>query len=65
MSVIAQPNIVQSGLTVLLDSMNSRSYPGTGNIWYDMSGNNNHGTMTNFTGPSAGSTRVMTQTLNG
>lgn len=39
-----------------MDSMNPRSYPGSGNIWYDISGNNNHGTMSNFTGPSAGST---------
>ena len=56
MALSHSPSIVTNGLTVLLDSMNPRSYPGTGNIWYDISGNNNHGTMTNFTGPSAGST---------
>ena len=50
------PNIVRDGLTVLLDSRSSRSYPGTGNTWYDLSGNGNHGTLNNFTGPSAGST---------
>jgi len=50
------PSIVTNGLTVLLDSMNPRSYPGTGTMWYDISGNNNHGTMSNFTGPNAGST---------
>ena len=50
------PNIVRDGLTVLLDSRSSRSYPGTGTTWYDLSGNGNHGTLNNFTGPSAGST---------
>lgn len=56
MGVYYNPGIVTNGLTVLLDSMNLKSYPGTGNSWFDISGNNNHGTMTNFTGPSAGST---------
>ena len=50
------PNIVRDGLTLLLDSRSSRSYPGTGNTWYDLSGNDNHGTLVNFSGPSAGST---------
>jgi hypothetical protein len=50
------PKIVTNGLTVLLDSRNPKSYPGTGNTWYDLSGNNNHGALTGFTGPSAGST---------
>lgn len=50
------PKIVNTGLTVLLDSNNIKSYPRTGNTWYDISGNNNHGTLTNFTGPSAGTT---------
>lgn len=56
MTTIGGPNIVRDGLTVLLDSRSSRSYPGTGTTWYDLSGNNNHGTLVNFTGPSAGST---------
>lgn len=56
MGIQYNPGIVTTGLTVLLDSMNTKSYPGTGNTWFDISGNNNHGTMTNFAGPSAGST---------
>ena len=56
MTISYNSSIVTNGLTALLDSTNPRSYPGSGNIWYDVSGNNNHGTMTNFTGPSAGST---------
>lgn len=55
MSISYSPSIVTAGLTVLLDSTNTKSYPGTGNTWFDISGNNNHGTMTNFTGPGAGS----------
>ncbi len=50
------PNIVRDGLTLLLDSRSSRSYPGTGTTWYDLSGNDNHSTLVNFSGPSAGST---------
>jgi len=50
------PNIVRDGLTVLLDSRSKRSYPGSGTTWYDLSGNNNHGTLVDFTGASAGST---------
>lgn len=50
------PKIVTNGLVICLDSMNTNSYPGTGTIWYDLSGNGNNGTMSNFSGPSAGST---------
>jgi hypothetical protein len=50
------PQMIRNGLVVYLDSLNPKSYPGTGTIWYDLSGNNNHGTLTGFTGPSAGST---------
>jgi hypothetical protein len=56
MGIFRGPNIVRDGLTVLLDSRSSRSYPGTGTTWYDLSGNGNNGTLVNFTGPSAGST---------
>lgn len=50
------PNIVRDGLTVLLDSRSTRSYPGTGNTWYDLSGNGNNATLYNFTGPGASTT---------
>lgn len=56
MGLTHSPQIVRDGLTAYLDSLNPKSYPGSGNTWYDLSGNNNHGTMINFTGPSAGST---------
>jgi len=56
MGIYRGPKIVTDGLTLLLDSRTIRSYPGTGTAWYDLSGNDNHATLVNFTGPSAGST---------
>jgi hypothetical protein len=56
MALSHSPQMVRSGLIVYLDSLNPKSYPGTGTTWYDLSGNNNHGTLTGFTGASAGST---------
>jgi len=38
------PKIVTSGLVLALDAGNSNSYPGSGNTWYDLSGNSNHAT---------------------
>ena len=39
--------IVRSGLQLLLDAANTKSYPGTGTTWYDLSGNSNNGTLVN------------------
>jgi hypothetical protein len=39
MSVVANPSVVTSGLVLCLDTTNRRSYPGTGSILYDVSGN--------------------------
>jgi hypothetical protein len=50
MAVYAGPDIVENGLVLHLDAANPRSYPGTGTGWFDLSGNNNNGTLTN--GPS-------------
>jgi hypothetical protein len=36
------PNVVTSGLVLYLDAANTRSYPGTGTTWFDLSGKNNH-----------------------
>ncbi len=41
------PSIVRDGLVLYLDAGDRNSYPGTGNTWYDLSGNNNHGTIYN------------------
>ena len=39
------PSFVTSGLTFSFDAYNTTSYPGTGNIWYDISGNNRNMTL--------------------
>ena len=36
------PNIVTEGLKLSLDAGNEKSYPGTGTIWYDLSGSGRH-----------------------
>jgi len=41
------PKIVTTDLVMCLDSANSKSYPGSGSTWYDLSGNGNNGTLTN------------------
>lgn len=37
-------DIVNDGLVLHLDAANSRSYPGSGSTWYDLSGKNRHAT---------------------
>lgn len=44
MAISYNSNIVTSGLALCLDAANPRSYPGTGNIWRDVSGNGKDGT---------------------
>jgi hypothetical protein len=39
--------IVTDGLVLYLDAANTKSYPGTGTSWLDLSKNNNNGTLTN------------------
>lgn len=41
------PRIVTDGLVLHLDAGNSKSYPGSGTSWLDLSGNNNNGTLIN------------------
>lgn len=44
------PKIVTDGLVLCLDAASTKSYPGSGSTWYDLSGNNIHSTLIN--GPS-------------
>lgn len=44
------PKIVTDGLVLYLDAANPKSYPGTGVVWNDLSGNGNDGILIN--GPS-------------
>jgi hypothetical protein len=39
--------IVTDGLVLHLDAANTKSYPGTGTTWYDLSGNGNDGSLVN------------------
>lgn len=48
MAVYRGPDIVTDGLVLHLDAANSKSYPGSGNTWYDLS-MNNHGTISGAT----------------
>ena len=41
------PYTVTDGLVLCLDAANSKSYPGTGTTWGDLSGNGNNGTLVN------------------
>ena len=44
------PSIVTSGLQLCLDASNPLSYPGSGNTWYDISGNGNNANLYNGVG---------------
>ena len=44
MAIRGGPDIIEDGLVLHLDAADRNSYPLTGNIWYDLSGNGNNGT---------------------
>ena len=46
MGVFSGPEIAEDGLVLALDAGNTKSYPGTGTTWTDISGNGNTGTLT-------------------
>jgi hypothetical protein len=47
MSVFASPRAIPDFLSLSLDAANTRSYPGSGTVWTDLSRRNNTGTLTN------------------
>lgn len=47
MGLAHSPRIVTDGLILCLDAANTKSYPGTGSTWYDLSGNDNTATLVN------------------
>jgi len=47
MAVGYNPKIVTDGLVLCLDAGNTKSYPGSGTSWSDLSGNGNDATLTN------------------
>ena len=54
MGISYNPRIVTDGLVLALDAANTKSYPGSGTTWTDLSGRGNTGTLTN--GPTYSST---------
>ena len=62
MGLFHSPNIVTDGLILNLDAGNTKSYPGSGTTWTDLSKENNHATLSNFT---VGSLNGGTLTANG
>ena len=57
-------SIVSNGLLLNLDASNPGSYSGTGNNWYDLSGNNNHATLMNSPTYDAASASIVTNGTN-
>ena len=47
MAIFYNPRTITDGLVLALDAGNSKSYPGSGTTWTDLSGNGNTGTLTN------------------
>lgn len=47
MSTHYNPKIVTSGLIMALDAINTKSYPGSGSTWTDLTGNSNTATLVN------------------
>ena len=47
MALAHSPKIVADGLMLCLDAANLKSYPGTGNTWFDLSGNGRNATLFN------------------
>jgi len=55
-SGVFDTKVNRAGLVLYLDSMDIDSYPGSGTIWYDLSGNGHDATLYNMNSPSAGNT---------
>jgi hypothetical protein len=54
MAISYNPRIVTDGLVLALDAGNTKSYPGSGTTWTDLSGNGNNGTLVNGVGYNSG-----------
>ncbi len=50
MGINYNPRTVTDGLVLCLDAGNTKSYPGSGTAWTDLSGNGNNGTLVNGVG---------------
>jgi hypothetical protein len=63
MGIAYNPRIVTDGLVLCLDAGNTKSYPGSGTAWTDLSGRGNTGTLTN--GPTYSSVNGGSLVFNG
>ena len=54
MGLAHSPRIVTDGLVLALDAGNTKSYPGSGTTWTDLTGNGNDGTLQNGVGFDSG-----------
>jgi len=63
MATTYNPKIATEGLVLCLDAGNSKSYPGTGTTWTDLSGQGNTGTLVN--GPTFSSANGGSIVLDG
>lgn len=63
MSIYGGPDIITDNLIMHLDAANTKSYSGSGTSWFDLSGNNNHGTL--LYGPTFNSSNYGNFSLNG
>jgi hypothetical protein len=54
MGLFHSPSIVTDGLVLAVDAANSKSYPGTGSTWSDISGNGNDMSLISTTHNSSG-----------
>ena len=50
MGIAYNPKVITDGLVLALDAGNTKSYPGSGTTWTDLSGNGNNGTLENDVG---------------
>lgn len=56
MALLHSPSIARTGLVLHLDAANTKSYPGSGTAWTDLSGNGNNCTLIN--GPTFSSSNA-------
>ena len=56
MALAHSPKIITDGLVLCLDAGNTKSYPGSGTTWTDLSGNGNNASLSNITYSSSNRT---------
>ena len=60
MGIAYNPKVITDGLVLALDAGNTKSYPGSGTSWTDLSGNGNNGTLENGVGYDSGNGGALT-----